>query len=137
MIPLNTPFNNDGRFAFASPPCTTPPTPCRPPRIVSPNPAWVAWLTTLPDCTSIQLRPPARVLNQEFELGAKLLLLDEMDEVVLGSTLENERWRVGFGRRRGGSAEAGVVVAVVGILKPDVVESVGVQSEYSIPGCVR
>lgn len=39
-----------------------------------------------------------------------------MDEVVLGSTLENERWRVGFGRRRGGSAEPGAVVVVVGIL---------------------
>jgi hypothetical protein len=89
----------------------------------------VAWLTTLPDWTSIQLKPPARVLNQEFELGARLLL-DEMDELVLGSTLENERWRVGFGRRRGGSAEPGAVVAVVGILDPDVVGSVNLQSEH-------
>jgi hypothetical protein len=73
-------------------------------------------------------------LNQEFELGVRLLL-DEMDEVVLGSTLENERWRVGFGRRRGGSAEPGVVVViVVGILDSDVVDSVDLQSTSCTDG---
>jgi hypothetical protein len=73
-------------------------------------------------------------LNQEFELGVRLLL-DEMDEVVLGSTLENERWRVGFGRRRGGSAEPGVVVfIVVGILDSDVVDSVDLQSTSCTDG---